>query len=213
MSATPLRKINDRLMPFIVADMGSSEHGQLDDLDVFHTRFSSVVDKHQGVTDEPEKTYEQGLEEGRLSAQNEAMQQIETTAALVQSLHENLAALGTQIQASHSRAITTILRAVLPRLAEQAAGVEIRGFLDRIAGQALQGEVTLSVNPSFENSLADITQTLIANGGGAPDFTIVTDDNMNAHAVSATWSSGGGAIDIDAAVQECLTLITPIDAQ
>lgn len=211
MSAIPLMKINDRLTPFASNGGGEAEHSPLADLDVFHTRFSNVDGLPQGSDVEPEKTYAQGLEEGRLLAASEGVVHLETAAELVQSLQQNLAALGTQIQASHSRAIMTILRAVLPQLAEQAAGAEIHNFLERIAGQTLHGEVTLHVNPTHEQELSEIVQTISKGGFTAPDFTIVTDESLGGHAVNAQWNGGGGVIDIDGAVQNCLTLLTPTD--
>lgn len=210
MNAVPSMKISDRLRSFASEAQSELPHSGLTNLDVFHRR-SSIVDEFLEVSTVPEKTYAQGLEEGRLLVASEGVQHLETTAELVQGLQHNLSALGAQIQASHSRAITTILRAVLPRLAEQEAGAEIHGFLERIVGQALHGEVVLKVNPTYEKDLNEIVTLLGANGFNAPEFTIKLDENMSGHAVNAEWHGGGGAIDIDEAVRNCLALISPID--
>ncbi|PHR91196.1 MAG: hypothetical protein COA69_11780 [Robiginitomaculum sp.] len=204
MNATPLTKINDRLMPFGSLDTSGAT---LSNLDVFHQSFSNANDMPLSAKDiEAQKIYEQGVEAGRVLATNEG-------ALFAQGLQQKLLELGAQIEASHNRAVSSVLRAVLPHLAQEAVGMEISRFLGQIAGQALQGQITLRVSPAYEATVNEVAQSFEASAHDAPEFIIEVDENMAGTAVDAKWCSGGGSIDIDAAVQNCLALLTAAQSE
>lgn len=203
MNAAPLTKINDRLMPFGSPDTSGATLGNLD---VFHQHFSNANDMPVSAKDlEAQKIYEQGVEAGRVLATNEG-------ALFTQGLQQKLLELGSQIEASHNRAISSVLRAVLPRLAQEVIGSEINQFLSQIAGQALQGQITLRVNSAYEATVNEIAKSFEASGHDAPEFIIEVDESILGTAVDAKWHSGGGSIDIDAAVENCLALLASVQS-
>ena len=211
MNALPENKINERLVPFAVAGENDGERTPLAELDIFHEQFVGVEELPPAREVEAEKTYAQGVQDGRLLAQHESAQNLKIITELVASLRAELTALGEHIESSHRRAVSGLIRAVLPQLAEQRLGNEISQFLAQISGQALHGEVILRVNPMFETEMNKIVYEMVAFGGEAPEFNVVPDEGMAASAVNAKWNSGGASIDIDGAVANCLALLTPED--
>ncbi len=209
MNALPKVKVFDKLTPFLVVDSGEAEGAEhdisLDNLAVFHENFSQTEELPTASV--RGKTYAQGLEEGRALAEQEGAVHLQEIEQLIQVLGENMSILGEQIQSSHRRAITSIIRSVLPRLAEKAAGAEIARFVTEISGQALAGHVEYSVNPSYESKLKTIIAGLEKKGLASTEFSVEGDEQLRGSAVKASWRSGGGSIDIDGAVGKCLSLL------
>ncbi len=207
-TASPL-KISERLVSF--AQTSETDHlaSSLDKLAVFHQNFSDELQAHE--QENFGKTYEQGFEEGmaqgRAAALAEEAQQQQNIVQLLQALQNNMLGLGENIQASHRRAVAGALRAVLPKLAAQSTGAEIAAFITQISGQALRGNVTLFVNPEFEAQLEIILGAVGNSTYETPSFTIKHDPALAGSALKAVWQSGGGEIDIDGALSNCLALI------
>lgn len=211
MNASTKIKVNERLIPFAVSGQEDVEHSSLAELDVFHEQFRGV-DALPAAREVLEKmTYEQGVEQGRAQGLQEAKAKHQAITDLVSGITTQIESLGNQIQNSHSRAISNVLRAVLPELSARAVGEEVRQFLSDVSGQTLHGEVTLSVNPCFEVEINEIIQELVVTEGNSPSFVVRTDETMIGAAVTATWKSGGGDIDIDGAVKHCLSLLAPAE--
>ncbi len=209
MSAVPKTKVYEKLRPFMGADGeavgGDSGEASLDNLDVFHPDFSQIEDLPRAR--QVNKTYEHGLEEGRALAEQEGALHHREIQELAQSLAGNIAALGVQIEASHRRAINSIIRAVLPNLAEQAAAAEISKFVTEISGQALSGHVDYTVSSAYKPKLQAIVEALEKTGVSTPEFSIEECEHLVGAAVNAKWRSGGGSIDIDGAAAHCLSLL------
>ena len=200
MSAVSKTNVFDKLVPFDHADAAS-----LHELDVFHQNFSQT--EELPTARNLNKTYEQGVEEGRELANQEGALRLQEIGALVNILTENLSTLGQDIQASHSRTISNVLRAVLPSLAQQARGAEIGRFIKEISGQSMDGVLHFTVNPKFKSQLEQITKQLSQSGQSMPEFSVDVDEAVTGAAVNAKWRSGGGNIDIDGAVKHCLSLL------
>ncbi|PHR57700.1 MAG: hypothetical protein COA43_11850 [Robiginitomaculum sp.] len=211
MSALLENKINERLVPFTVAGESDGERTPLAELDIFHEQFVGVEELPPAREIEVERTYAQGVQDGRLLAQHESAQNLKIITELVASFQAEFVELGEHIESSHRRTVSGLIRAVLPQLAAQNTGHEISQFLSQISGQALHGEVILNVNPMFESEMNKIVDEMVALGGEAPEFSVVPDEGMGASAVNAKWESGGASIDIDGAVTQCLALLTPED--
>ncbi len=153
-----------------------------------------------------EKTYEDGLAEGRSQALSQESGHGANIAKMLRQLH----LARQQIEVSHGRAIIAVLRAVLPSLARCNALTEIRDFIVKTSAQAMQGRVTIHAPPQLQKDLLAIMDTLKDPGeaqSAEPDFTIEINEKISANKVRATWQSGGGEIDIDGAVQACLDLL------
>lgn len=209
MSAIPKVKVYEKLVPFsmVGAENFETENPEtsLENLDVFHRNFSQT--EELPAARKLNKTYDDGLEEGHALAVQEGALHLQEIEQLIHMLGENLAILGGQIQASHRRAISSIIRSVLPKLAKQAAGVEISRFVTEISGQALTGQVNYKVSPAYKTHLETIIAGLEKKGMTTPEFSIEEDTGLVGNAVSASWRSGGGSIDIDGAVGHCLSLL------
>ena len=153
-----------------------------------------------------EKTFEDGLMEGRL----QALSEVESNRENITKMLQELRGVSQQMETSHGRVVIAILRAALPSLAKRNALTEIRDFIVKTSAQALHGHVTLHAPPQLKKdllmimgTLTDHTEAQSANSG----FSIEIDKKNPANKVCAIWQNGGGEIDIDAAVQECLALL------
>jgi uncharacterized Zn-finger protein len=153
---------------------------------------------------ETQKTYADGLEEGRMQAQLEA----EGQTILVTQAVQELLCVGKKIEASHGRVILTILRATLPALARRNIAEEIKDFVLNIAAQTLQGCVTIQT-PSFVQHHLEAALLAVATHStiDTDQFTIQTTENLSDTHVRASWQGGGAEVDIDGVVQACLTLL------
>ncbi len=209
MSAMPKTKVFDKLDPFIVGGIVDGTYDEdapsLEDLDVFHQRFSQI--DGLPTAREVNKTYAQGIKEGRELAQQEGAQHLQVITDLVNGLQMHVSNLGKDIQDSHSRTIAGILRSVLPRLAEKSAGEEINHFINQISGQVLNGQIKLKSSLAYTPHLQNIVDKLEASGSDLPGFIIEPDETLMGTAVKANWQSGGAKIDIDGAVTQCLALL------
>ncbi len=156
--------------------------------------------------EQPQKTYEDGLAQGRLLALAEAQSLKTDIEQMLQALHQ----LGQDIETSHGRVIIAILKAALPALAHSNVQAEIRDFILKTSAQAMYGRVTLSAPPALQKTLSEIIEHL----GDNPDtqtkdtgFTIKIDKKITANKVCARWQGGGGEIDIDGTVKACLSML------
>ncbi|PHS37776.1 MAG: hypothetical protein COA91_09455 [Robiginitomaculum sp.] len=156
--------------------------------------------------EQPQKTYEDGVAEGRLLALAEA-QNLETDIEhMLQALHR----VGQDIEASHGRVIIAALTAVLPALARSNIQAEIRDFILKTSTPAMYGRVTIHAPPALKNTLVEIIESLGKHPNAQSSetgFTIEIDKTMTPNKVCANWQGGGGEVDIDAAVKTCLSML------
>ncbi|MCF6219489.1 MAG: hypothetical protein L3J65_00095 [Robiginitomaculum sp.] len=148
---------------------------------------------------EPPKTYEQGLEDGRLQAEQSACDLSVFATALEQSILN----IKDEIETSHRRVVLALLQAGLPALADKNLAGEISEFIVSLSAFSLDGQIELRVHPGYEVTLSDIVQST-----KKPSiFTIQPDENVPAQAVHAVWDNGGAKIDIKGVLQKLLNRI------
>ena len=154
----------------------------------------------------PQKTYEDGVTQGRLLA----LAEVQSLEANIEQMVQALQQVGQEIEASHGRVIIAILTAVLPALAQNSLQTEIRDFLLKTSAQARYGHITIHAPVALRKTLI----TIIGSLGERPDtqpadsgFTLEIDNKTTTNKVRATWKGGGGEVDIDAAVKACLSLL------
>ncbi|MBL4870333.1 MAG: hypothetical protein JKX72_05210, partial [Robiginitomaculum sp.] len=94
MSAVSKINVFDKLLPFDCAEAAS-----LHELDVFHQNFSQTEDLPAARN--LNKTYEDGLEEGRELAHQEGALRLQEIDTLVNVLSEHLSSLGRDVESSH----------------------------------------------------------------------------------------------------------------
>ncbi len=149
------------------------------------------------------KAYEDGLAEGRAHALSQAQDNAQNIARIL----NELGVARQQIEASHERALSGILRAALPALAQRNALMEIKDFIVKITAQALSGRVDLYASPHMQEHLKAAIQGTATAGASGPEFNIKIDKKISGPEICASWQGGGAKIDIGAAVQECLALL------
>jgi len=195
------------------ADMKASPKNSLTGLEHFHEFDKNILisdgQEHQ-ILDEAlaYKTYAEGLAEGRLQALSEAKTQQAEFRELVQNLDQAIQDLSRDIEAGHSLVLTQILQTVLPALATERQMAEIKSFILQISAPALHGCVTIFSPANLQTRLADIIQELSVNA--APEslhFKLEASPNIQGAQIRAKWDGGGGVLDIESAVKQCLSIL------
>ncbi len=210
MNAIP--KITENVSRFDNA--GGAPIGSLSNFHTFEQSNGQLAngwDAQSAQSEQPPKTYEDGLAEGRLHAETQAQDHKDDLAHMLQELRT----IGRLIETGHGRVISAMLSAVLPALAKENILVEIKEFLVKTAEPAMCGRVLLQASPALKKDLVAVLgeQKDIASpqpnepqstGAG---YTLEVDKTITDNKVRAIWKNGGGEIDIDGAVRACLTLL------
>lgn len=173
-------------------------------LEVFHQEFKLTEALPQPK--EVVKTYEDGLAEGEAVARKNMADDLAMVQAVGQEINNNLHTLGQQIEASHSRSISSLLRSVLPTLCEKMVGQEIEAFLKTISAQAIFGQVSLDIHPDAEEQIAPLIEAL-TNTQNKLMFEISTNPDLAKNDVKASWHGGEARIETDTALEKIMAIL------
>jgi hypothetical protein len=158
-----------------------------------------------------EAGFQEGMEAGRAAAEQEAAERDAAAEAAVLQMADQLNDVIRQIEESHARAISKVLHAVLPEIVDATALQQVQEIISAVSTNALNDKVLIKTSVAFAKELAPV----LTKSANATRFTVEPDATINGYVVELSWKDGGGKIDLEAVVKDCLAVFgsAPDDEQ
>jgi|GEM_PF-3936387 len=133
------------------------------------------------------QAFAEGRKAGLMSAASEAQARIDTLEAVIVELKASVVTLAGDIDAKLSEVMIESLLACLPSLTEIVTRAELSKLIERLAGSAGLGTITIRVPERYAAAIGKFSNQ--------NDVSIETVED--GHAVTMCWTSGSAKLDIE----------------
>ncbi len=153
--------------------------------------------------------YAEGLAAGEAAATVKINSDNEFLQVVAEKLDKKLAALSNDMAAHFCHALKTVIRKTFPTIAEEAFVIEAsEAFLKR-ADFEDGGSVIIKTAPLQ----APLLRKTLSTYPGCRSLTVEADDELPDLAVVAQWKSGGFELNLNEAINDCLSALEAVALQ
>ena len=156
-----------------------------------------------------ETAFAEGRDAGIAAAEQQAEAEGTQTEQAILEMADQLNNVVADIEQSHGRAIYKALQVILPAIVEQEVLTQVKNTICAVSVRALEGKIRIRTSAAFAKELSPVLMKV----EHARRFSVEPDATIKGYAVQLAWEGGGGEIDLEAAIIECLDILKPGDAQ